>query len=122
MCALGRHVGLLKIGISRISSASAELIFGEVVANARIARNRCILLSIGLSPVRIMFGRSDSFIALDYCSLHGSQNTNSSEVIRQRHLLGMLHARTDMAMIDADKTIAICLQKNTRYGAKQCRR
>ena len=59
MGTLGRHVGLLKVGISRICSVSEDLSFGEVAGNALIARNHCVLLNSGFPPVQIMFGRID---------------------------------------------------------------
>ena len=118
MGALERHVGLLKIGIARICSVSTDLGFGDVVLNACISRNRCNLLGSGVSPAQLVYGRSDFFSALDNSNLLGGRDLTDVELVRQRHVIGMMRARVDMTHADAERAISIGIQKNIRLGAR----
>ena len=118
MGALERHVGLVKLGISRISSVSPELGFGRVVTDACIFRNHSILLGNGFTPVKLVYGRGDFFSSLEFGGLHTGRNSPDAEIVRQRHMLGMLQARSDMIQAGAERTISLCLNRNVRAGAR----
>ena len=89
-----------------------------MVLNAFVARNRCILLGSGVSPLQLVYGRSDFPSALDHSNLMDCRDLTDTELVRQGHLIGMLRARVDMAHAGAGETISICMRQNIRLGTR----
>ena len=118
MGALERHVALLKVGIERIRTGCPDLSFEMVVINACVARNHTILLGSGVTPVQLVYGRSDYFSCIENGTIQSEESLTPLEVTRQNHLIQMLKARSDMMRVDADQVIDRCRQRNVPAGTK----
>ena len=61
MGAAGRQVDLLATDIAHNLSYSPDMNYGAAVRHARLGRNNATILSTGLSPGQIGFGKADYF-------------------------------------------------------------
>ena len=68
--------------------------------------------------MQLVYGRGDFFSSLEFGGLREGRNSTDAEIVRQRHMLGMLQARSDMIQADAERTISLCLNRNLRGGTR----
>ena len=66
--------------------------------------------------MKLVYGRCDYFSAIEHGQLQPAAILSHEESVRQEHLILTLKARNAVISLDADATVARCLQKNVRAG------
>ena len=78
-----------------------------------------MVLGIGYSPAKIIFGKRAYFSSISDDRLQLSDQLTGEEIVRQNHLILTLEALCAIMTSDANQTVDRCLDKTLRIGAAQ---
>ena len=111
-----RHLGILKVGLEKVSSYDKSASFDDCLQRACVGKNNTVLMTCGKTPIQLICGKGDYFSSLENGSIQPFNLLSSNEARHQRHLISVVLARNAMQTYDAERIISLCLRSNLRAG------